>query len=136
MMVPITNSLAFLFTVLGEWWAEGKVIGRGEGIAFSSGMVADLVPRYVDWYGVRAGWDRFVHTIEEYSDTDGMIWRWLQSILPRNFVNSWVHMLPNSVSRWFCSVLLTYRRSLSPKNYHSCVVSNLLFDVGSPSPGF
>ena len=28
--VPITNSLAFLFTVLGEWWAEGKVIGRGE----------------------------------------------------------------------------------------------------------
>ena len=27
--VPITNSLAFLFTVLGEWWAEGKVIQRG-----------------------------------------------------------------------------------------------------------
>lgn len=28
--VPITNSLAFLFTVLGEWWAEGKTISRGE----------------------------------------------------------------------------------------------------------
>jgi hypothetical protein len=28
--VPITNSLAFLFTVLGEWWAEGKVITKGE----------------------------------------------------------------------------------------------------------
>lgn len=27
--VPITNSLAFLFTVLGEWWAEGKTITRG-----------------------------------------------------------------------------------------------------------
>ena len=27
--VPVTNSLAFLFTVLGEWWAEGKVISRG-----------------------------------------------------------------------------------------------------------
>ena len=27
--VPITNSLAFLFTVLGEWCAEGKVITRG-----------------------------------------------------------------------------------------------------------
>lgn len=27
--MPITNSLAFLFTVLGEWWAEGKVISRG-----------------------------------------------------------------------------------------------------------
>ncbi|KAF2238180.1 hypothetical protein EV356DRAFT_339279 [Viridothelium virens] len=26
--VPITNSLAFLFTVVGEWWAEGKVISR------------------------------------------------------------------------------------------------------------
>jgi hypothetical protein len=28
--VPITNSLAFLFTVVGEWLAEGKVIGRGK----------------------------------------------------------------------------------------------------------
>jgi hypothetical protein len=27
--VPITNSLAFMFTVLGEWWAEKKVISRG-----------------------------------------------------------------------------------------------------------
>lgn len=26
LMVPITNSLAFLFTALGEWWAEGKII--------------------------------------------------------------------------------------------------------------
>lgn len=26
--VPITNSLAFLFTVLGEWYVDGKVIGR------------------------------------------------------------------------------------------------------------
>lgn len=26
--VPIVNSLAFLFTVLGEWWAEGRVISR------------------------------------------------------------------------------------------------------------
>ena len=32
--VPITNSLAFLFTVLGEWWAEGKVISRGERLCF------------------------------------------------------------------------------------------------------
>jgi len=27
--VPIVNSLAFLFTVIGEWWVEGKVISRG-----------------------------------------------------------------------------------------------------------
>jgi len=26
--VPITNSLAFLFPVLGEWYAEGKLISR------------------------------------------------------------------------------------------------------------
>ncbi|KAL3424400.1 integral membrane protein [Phlyctema vagabunda] len=26
--VPITNSLAFLFTVAGEWWVERKVISR------------------------------------------------------------------------------------------------------------
>ena len=31
--VPITNSLAFLFTVVGEWWAEGKVISRGESLS-------------------------------------------------------------------------------------------------------
>ena len=30
MTVPITNSIAFLFTVLGEWWVERKVISRGE----------------------------------------------------------------------------------------------------------
>lgn len=28
--VPIVNTLAFLFTVLGEWYVEGKVIGRGQ----------------------------------------------------------------------------------------------------------
>ncbi|KAI9667029.1 MAG: hypothetical protein M1829_005569 [Trizodia sp. TS-e1964] len=28
--VPITNSLAFLFTVLGEWVVEGRRIERGE----------------------------------------------------------------------------------------------------------
>lgn len=26
--VPITNSLAFLFTVVGDWYVEGKVISR------------------------------------------------------------------------------------------------------------
>ena len=28
--VPIVNSLAFLFTVFGEWFAEGKIITRGK----------------------------------------------------------------------------------------------------------
>ena len=40
--VPITNSLAFLFTVLGEWWVEGKAIGRetGVGMALVIGGIA------------------------------------------------------------------------------------------------
>lgn len=39
--VPIVNSLAFLFTVLGEWWADGKVIGRDTwvGMAFVLGGI-------------------------------------------------------------------------------------------------
>lgn len=28
--VPITNSLAFLFTVLGDWFVDRKVISRGK----------------------------------------------------------------------------------------------------------
>ncbi|KAL2111997.1 hypothetical protein VUR80DRAFT_8772 [Thermomyces stellatus] len=36
--VPIVNSLAFLFTVLGEWWVEGKVISRDTAI----GMLLSL----------------------------------------------------------------------------------------------
>ncbi|KAH8820958.1 hypothetical protein F5884DRAFT_658168, partial [Xylogone sp. PMI_703] len=36
--VPITNSLAFLFTVLGDWWVERKVISRDTWI----GMVLSL----------------------------------------------------------------------------------------------
>ncbi|KMU86976.1 integral membrane protein [Coccidioides immitis H538.4] len=29
--VPITNSMAFLFTVVGEWYVEGKVISKQTG---------------------------------------------------------------------------------------------------------
>lgn len=32
LMVPIVNSLAFLFTVLGDWLAERKTIDRSEHI--------------------------------------------------------------------------------------------------------
>jgi hypothetical protein len=28
--VPIVNTLAFLFTVLGDWYVDGKVISKGE----------------------------------------------------------------------------------------------------------
>ncbi len=34
--VPITNSLAFLFTVLGDWYVERKVISRGMFFVFAS----------------------------------------------------------------------------------------------------
>lgn len=55
--VPITNSLAFLFTVLGEWWAEGKVITRGTQDYIKSKMPdADRVfLRHMDRNGARLG---------------------------------------------------------------------------------
>ena len=92
--VPITNSLAFLFTVLGEWWAEGKVISRGNTFFFS--LLHLLLPllhphqqlpcasfcvgkplhlltttsteqyRYLDRNGVCAWWYRAVRSVEEY----------------------------------------------------------------------
>ncbi|KAM3551749.1 hypothetical protein ARSEF4850_007717 [Beauveria asiatica] len=37
--VPIVNTMAFLFTVLGEWLVEGKVISRDTG----AGMLFSLV---------------------------------------------------------------------------------------------
>ncbi|PHH68700.1 hypothetical protein CDD82_341 [Ophiocordyceps australis] len=36
--VPIVNTLAFLFTVLGEWYVEGKVISKSTGL----GMLLSL----------------------------------------------------------------------------------------------
>lgn len=33
--VPIVNTLAFLFTVLGEWYVEGKVISRSKSLPHS-----------------------------------------------------------------------------------------------------
>ncbi|KAH6840624.1 hypothetical protein B0I37DRAFT_418636 [Chaetomium sp. MPI-CAGE-AT-0009] len=40
--VPIVNTLAFLFTVVGEWWVEGKVISRDTmlGMLLSVGGIA------------------------------------------------------------------------------------------------
>jgi hypothetical protein len=66
--VPITNSLAFLFTVLGEWWVEGKGIARGEFcIEFLWGSEADFDwDRYLGGYGVGAWWDWALCAFEEY----------------------------------------------------------------------
>ncbi|CAN8105644.1 unnamed protein product [Discula destructiva] len=36
--VPIVNTLAFLFTVIGDWWVDGKVISRNT----MAGMVLSL----------------------------------------------------------------------------------------------
>lgn len=53
--VPITNSLAFLFTVLGDWWVDSKVISRG----MASNILTITIPcsrlttgRYMDRDGV------------------------------------------------------------------------------------
>ncbi|KAJ8606946.1 hypothetical protein MRB53_040611 [Persea americana] len=58
--VPITNSLAFLFTVLGEWCAEGKVIGRGESLHTPradtlAGIRSSRSHRYLLGHGSRLG---------------------------------------------------------------------------------
>jgi len=69
--VPITNSLAFLFTVLGEWWVEGKVISRGQSFFFDN-RFSDarslwlMLIRHVDWYGFCARWHRSVRPVEEH----------------------------------------------------------------------
>lgn len=46
--VPITNSLAFLFTVLGEWWAEGKVISGGSSRHYM-GVYLPCFDSMADW---------------------------------------------------------------------------------------
>ena len=62
--MPITNSLAFLFTVLGEWWAEGKVISRGRWCYSVYFTGADLIYRYLAWYGVCPGWHCAVRAVQ------------------------------------------------------------------------
>lgn len=37
--VPITNSMAFLFTVIGEWWVERKVISRDTWIGMTLSLL-------------------------------------------------------------------------------------------------
>ena len=70
--VPITNSLAFLFTVLGEWWAEGKVISRGSSqhymgyISLVSTVWLTGDARYLGWNGIRLGRHRTLCTFEDF----------------------------------------------------------------------
>ena len=50
--VPITNSMAFLFTVLGEWYVEGKVIsGRELFHLLSSILLGWLVKPWLELLG-------------------------------------------------------------------------------------
>lgn len=63
--VPIVNTLAFLFTVIGEWWVESKVISRGMFSAPTDWMSCRFVPvlvhsafplttpqsRHLHWHG-------------------------------------------------------------------------------------
>ena len=58
--VPITNSLAFLFTVLGEWWAEKKVISRGTLSLCSATGRKLTMQRHMDWHGLCTWWYRVV----------------------------------------------------------------------------
>ena len=66
--VPITNSLAFLFTVLGEWWAEGKVISRGKAFLSVSLLRQPwlILSRYLDWYGICSRWNCTLRAVKEH----------------------------------------------------------------------
>ena len=66
LMVPITNSLAFLFTVLGEWFAQGKVIDRSEYLKSSMSTCTHDMHRDLDGYGFGTGWHCLVCSFEEY----------------------------------------------------------------------
>ena len=68
--VPITNSTAFLFTVIGEWWVEKKVISRGELSAYLKNLGADF-GRYLDWYDIFVV--RYCTLCAEQAQIDGFI---------------------------------------------------------------
>jgi hypothetical protein len=65
--VPITNSLAFLFTVFGDWWVERKVISRGK--LFSSSYKPrinhQLLCRHLDWDGSFIIWNSALRPKQE-----------------------------------------------------------------------
>lgn len=68
-MVPITNSLAFMFTVLGEWFATKKVISRGQSlvsIIMATMWYTNCIIRHLDWHGLGARRYRFVRPFEEH----------------------------------------------------------------------
>lgn len=52
--VPITNSLAFLFTVLGDWYVDKKVISRGMFNLLVSHTLLTVFVRYLVWDGIVA----------------------------------------------------------------------------------
>lgn len=76
--VPITNSLAFLFTVLGEWFAEKKTISRGEHVPqlnlplfatyhlWERGVNTEYLHRYLDRDDFCPRWYSVMCTVEEY----------------------------------------------------------------------
>ena len=49
--VPIVNSLAFLFTVLGDWVVDRKVITWGAYFPFLHMPSTNGACRYLAWYG-------------------------------------------------------------------------------------
>lgn len=46
--VPITNSMAFLFTVLGDWYVDGKIISRS---IYPSPSIVYILRAMEVWYG-------------------------------------------------------------------------------------
>ncbi|KAI0206113.1 hypothetical protein F4808DRAFT_192208 [Astrocystis sublimbata] len=60
--VPIVNTLAFLFTVLGDWWVDKKVIDRGESHDLFKSITFTDQERHMGWDAIVFGWHRLVCT--------------------------------------------------------------------------
>lgn len=72
--MPITNSLAFLFAVLGDWYVDRKVISRG---MFCHNAIIDIAiidtgNRYLVRDGVILGWDRAMRPKQEQVMSDDL----------------------------------------------------------------
>lgn len=53
--VPIVNTLAFVFTVLGDWYVDGKVISKGKSRSLNPRYQTNGRFRYRCWDGSNVG---------------------------------------------------------------------------------
>lgn len=71
--VPIVNTLAFIFTVLGDWWIDKKVISRGELLYVDQSLIRNprnpfllTVYRNGHWHGSLAVWNSALRAEQDW----------------------------------------------------------------------